>query len=143
MRCTIADLSGSPGTMGVTPDLVGLTASSRRSRRRPAIRAALSGPWQRKQVSAMIGRISRLKRISPQTAVGKRKNTANRGCGKRRNVPSIVLAVYNENDAQSGIYRVLAGGVSSHVRADSRACRVRQRRRAAVGEALLSLSWAA
>jgi len=37
-------------------------ASSRRSSRRLALRAALSGPWQAKQFSARIGRTSRLYR---------------------------------------------------------------------------------
>jgi hypothetical protein len=55
-------LSGSPGTIGATPFRFGFNASSRRSNRIPAIRELLSGPWQRKQVSAIIGRISRLKR---------------------------------------------------------------------------------
>ena len=36
------------------------TASSRLSRRSSAFRAALSGPWQAKQFSARIGRMSRL-----------------------------------------------------------------------------------
>ena len=44
--------------------VVGLSASSRISSRMPAMRELLSGPWQRKQVSAMIGRMSRLKRTS-------------------------------------------------------------------------------
>jgi len=54
-------LSGSPGTIGRRPVRVGLVASSRMSRRISAFRAFLSGPWQRKQVSDMIGRTSRLK----------------------------------------------------------------------------------
>ena len=48
--------SGLPGTMAPI-----LTATSRRSNRRSALRAALSGPWQAKQFSARIGRMSRLK----------------------------------------------------------------------------------
>src|SRR5215471_7365676 len=59
-RCTMALFSGSPGTIGTVPAAVGLRASSRISSRMPAIRELRSGPWQRKQVSAMIGRISRL-----------------------------------------------------------------------------------
>src|SRR4051794_9884567 len=64
IRWMIADFSGSPGTIGVAPLRVGLSASSRRSSRIPAIRELLSGPWHRKQVSAIIGRMSRLKLTS-------------------------------------------------------------------------------
>src|SRR4029077_20231377 len=62
-RAMISLLSGSPGTIGVCPDRVGFVASSRMSRRMSALRALRSGPWQRKQVSDMIGRTSRLKLI--------------------------------------------------------------------------------
>src|SRR5207245_809857 len=55
MRSTSRLFSGWPGTMAPA-----LTASSRRSSRRSAWRAALSGPWQAKQLSAKIGRTSRL-----------------------------------------------------------------------------------
>src|ERR1700722_4943078 len=64
----IALFSGSPGTIGTVPDLVGFSASSRISSRMPAIRAALSGPWQRKQVSDMMGRMSRLNFTGPPVA---------------------------------------------------------------------------
>ena len=47
--------SGSPGAIAPAS-----TAASRRSSRRSALRAALSGPWQAKQFSARIGRMSRL-----------------------------------------------------------------------------------
>src|SRR5687767_6924421 len=67
-RCTIALFSGSPGTMGTAPLAVGFSASSRISSRMPAMRVFLSGPWQRKQVSAMMGRMSRLKRTSAGAA---------------------------------------------------------------------------
>src|SRR5579885_134004 len=64
----IALFSGSPGTIGVTPDFLGLGASSRMSSRRLAMRELLSGPWHRKQVSDMIGRMSRLNRTSGSAA---------------------------------------------------------------------------
>jgi hypothetical protein len=51
--------------MGIAPVLVTLIASSRISSLKPAMRAFLSGPWQRKQVSDMMGRISRLKLTGP------------------------------------------------------------------------------
>ena len=56
----IALLSGSPGTIGVVPFFFVFSASSRMSSRSPAIRDFESNPWQRKHVSDMIGRISRL-----------------------------------------------------------------------------------
>src|SRR5215203_3917704 len=59
-RSIIALFSGRPGTIGVTPDLVVFSASARMSRRRPAMRVLESNPWQRKHVSDMMGRISRL-----------------------------------------------------------------------------------
>ena len=65
MRWMISLFSGSPGTIGITPGRGGFSASSRMSRRRPAMRELLSGPWQRKQVSDMIGRMSRLKLTAP------------------------------------------------------------------------------
>src|SRR5262249_32938616 len=52
---TRALFPGSPGTMASI-----CTASSRRSSRSPALRAALSGAWQAEQVSARMGRMSRL-----------------------------------------------------------------------------------
>ena len=55
-RRAIRSLSaGLPGAR--TPDLI---ASSARSKRKSPLRAALSGPWQAKQFSAKIGRMSRL-----------------------------------------------------------------------------------
>src|SRR5262249_54064495 len=67
-RTMISLASGLPGTIGVRPEPVGFVASSRMSRRRLALRAFLSGPWHRKQVSDMIGRTSRLKPIEPSAA---------------------------------------------------------------------------
>ena len=55
MRSTSSLSSGLPGTMAPAS-----TAASRWSSRRSALRAALSGPWQAKQFSARIGRMSRL-----------------------------------------------------------------------------------
>src|SRR5580658_3218136 len=87
MRCTMALLSGSPGTIGMAPEGVGFTASSRRSRRIPAMRARLSGPWQRKQVSDMMGRMSRLNLTgsAPATRAGMdsmaTSRTVRSGCG--------------------------------------------------------------
>src|SRR5262245_33884354 len=48
------------------------TASSRTSRRRSPLRAALSGPWQAKQFSARIGRMSRLNVGWPAGAANRR-----------------------------------------------------------------------
>src|SRR4051794_40746753 len=61
-REMMALLSGSPGTMGVIPERLFLVASSRISSLSPAMRDFASGPWHRKQVSDMMGRMSRLKR---------------------------------------------------------------------------------
>ena len=55
IRAISSLLSTSPGTMAPA-----LMAASRRSSRRSAFRAALSGPWHAKQFSARIGRTSRL-----------------------------------------------------------------------------------
>ena len=55
MRLTSLLLSGSPGTMAPF-----LTAAVRWSRRNRALRDPASGPWQAKQFSARIGRMSRL-----------------------------------------------------------------------------------
>ena len=55
IRATSSLPSVSPGVMAPA-----LMASSRRSSRKSALRAALSGPWQAKQFSARIGRTSRL-----------------------------------------------------------------------------------
>src|SRR5579871_6059751 len=49
----------SPGTMALVPSLSVLVASSDRSSRRPALRFLWSGPWQRKQLLARIGWMSR------------------------------------------------------------------------------------
>ena len=64
--------------MGIAPDLVGFNASSRMSSRMPAMRALLSGPWQRKQVSDMIGRISRLNFTGAAEATRTLKGTSSR-----------------------------------------------------------------
>ena len=55
IRATSSLPSSSPGV--IAPALI---ASSRRSNRKSALRAALSGPWQAKQFSARMGRTSRL-----------------------------------------------------------------------------------
>src|SRR5262245_25304476 len=68
MRATISLRSGSPGTIGTRPERVGLVASSLISRRMSARRAFLSGPWQRKHVSDMMGRMSRLKLVRSDSA---------------------------------------------------------------------------
>src|SRR2546425_4724333 len=47
--------------MGIAPDLAGFNASSRKSSRNRAFRALASNPWQRKHVSVIMGRMSRLK----------------------------------------------------------------------------------
>src|SRR5688572_32638307 len=60
MRMMISLSSGFPGTMGMIPFFVVLSASSRRSSRMPALRALASKPWQWKHVSDMMGRMSRL-----------------------------------------------------------------------------------
>ena len=54
----------SPGTIAVSPLLAGFVASSRMSSRSPESRLFLSGPWQWKQLSERIGRMSRLYRSS-------------------------------------------------------------------------------
>ena len=61
IRSMMALCSGLPGTIGIAPELSAFIASLRISRRIPAMRLRLSGPWQRKHVSDMIGRMSRLK----------------------------------------------------------------------------------
>src|SRR5438552_16660220 len=61
IRSTILLLAVSPGTIGTSPDLAGLKASSFRSKRNLAFRSLSSGPWHLKQFSERIGRISRLK----------------------------------------------------------------------------------
>src|SRR5437660_6248298 len=55
MRFTSSLLSGLPGTIASFS-----SAASRRSRRNFALRWFLSGPWQAKQFSERIGRMSRL-----------------------------------------------------------------------------------
>ena len=57
--------AGSPGAMAISPDLAGLNASSLTSNRSLPLRAFSSGPWQAKQYSDRIGRISRLKSMEP------------------------------------------------------------------------------
>src|SRR5260370_38185258 len=85
-RRTMALFSGSPGAIGVAPVLDVFNASSRRSRRKPAWRARASGPWQRKQVSDMIGRMSRLKRTgsAAKTKPGKTRPAKTKAANKRR-----------------------------------------------------------
>jgi hypothetical protein len=60
-RATSSLASGSLGTMAPIS-----TATSRRSSRRSALREALSGPWQAKQFSDRIGRMSRLNSIAAE-----------------------------------------------------------------------------
>src|SRR5437870_3746615 len=67
MRSIILLLAGSPGTIGMSPDLAGLKGSSLRSNRSLALRPWSSGPWHLKQLSERMGRISRLKPIVPAT----------------------------------------------------------------------------
>src|SRR5437868_7004136 len=55
MRSMSALLSGWPGAIASAS-----SAASRWASRSPALREALSGPWQAKQFSARIGRMSRL-----------------------------------------------------------------------------------
>jgi len=72
IRATSSLSSGFPGTMAVD-----CMAMSRRSSRKSALRAALSGPWQAKQFSERIGRISRLYSSLP-CAWAQRSGTASR-----------------------------------------------------------------
>jgi len=53
--------SGRPGTIGTTPSSVGLRASSREIEPQSGLARLASNPWQWKQVSDMMGRMSRLK----------------------------------------------------------------------------------
>src|SRR5258706_5505995 len=59
-RLMISLSSGLPGTMGMAPLLAGLRGDSAWSRRN--LPFCFEGPWQWKQVSDMMGRMSRLKR---------------------------------------------------------------------------------
>ena len=60
IRCQTSLLARSPGTIGVPP-LCSRVASSGRSSRSLALRDFSSKPWQEKQFSERMGRISRLK----------------------------------------------------------------------------------
>ncbi len=60
-RATSALLSGAPATIGTAPERTAALAVASTSRRSPASRRLRSGPWQAKQLSARIGRTSRLK----------------------------------------------------------------------------------
>ena len=71
IRCTNSLLSGRPGTITKLPPRSDLAASSTSSRR-SASRFAASGPWQRKQLSERIGRMSRLKSIAGGAAQRRR-----------------------------------------------------------------------
>jgi hypothetical protein len=66
IRRIISLCSGLPGTMGIFPLTSGFSASSRMSRRKSMTRALLSGPWQRKQVSDMIGRKGKQRKTGDQ-----------------------------------------------------------------------------
>src|ERR1035437_8999537 len=98
-RATMALFSGSPGTIGATPFRLGCNASSRRSSRIPAMRELLSGPWQRKQVPAMIGRMSRLKRTCappprrPQGGTQQYPSYVRRGFNIHPPRPSLYMSV--------------------------------------------------
>ena len=58
MRTNSSLVSGFPGAMATFPDFAGRRASSRTSRRRLALRCWASGPWQAKQCSERMGRMS-------------------------------------------------------------------------------------
>jgi hypothetical protein len=60
MRAITALRAGSPGVMARYPPRSAV-AASRVSRRSPALRVALSGPWQEKQFAERMGRISCVK----------------------------------------------------------------------------------
>jgi hypothetical protein len=73
--------AGLPETMGISPDLRGLTASSRRSSRSFALRALSSGPWHWKQLRERMGRTSRWKSTdldAPQAGRASRNHPARR-----------------------------------------------------------------
>ena len=91
--------SGLPGTMAPA-----LTATSRRSSRRSALRAALSGPWQAKQFSARIGRMSRLKLGFESAAQTESAKQANDPASRARDKATI------ERTGLGNAHRPLAGG---------------------------------
>ena len=90
-RAMMPLFSASPGTIGATPFRFGFNASSRRSNRIPAMRELLSGPWQRKQVSAIIGRISRLKRTCAFPA------TVHKAAASSTLLACIVVSIYTRH----------------------------------------------
>ena len=65
IRATSSLASTFSGTMARAPLSSSLVACSATSSRRPACRLPLSGPWQAKQLSERIGRMSRLNEIRP------------------------------------------------------------------------------
>ena len=80
MRSSMTLESGSPGA--IAPDS---TASSRRSRRRSPFRLALSAPWQEKQFSTRIGRMSLLKSSPEARPAGPATRTESRQTYSNRN----------------------------------------------------------
>src|SRR5262249_12801689 len=64
-RRTRALADGLPGTTAKRPDSTRFSASSRTSRRRPALRSRASGPWHLKQLLERTGRTSRLYSTRP------------------------------------------------------------------------------
>jgi len=84
----LAMLEGRWVLMGAAPFRFGFSASSRMSSRIPAIRELLSGPWQRKHVSAIIGRMSRLNRTCAFPAA------ANRAAAAKTRLRCIVASIY-------------------------------------------------
>ena len=66
IRATSSLAATSSGTIARAPLSSSLVACSATSSRRPACRLPLSGPWQAKQLSERIGRMSRLNEIRPR-----------------------------------------------------------------------------
>src|SRR5687767_8237912 len=84
--------------MGIAPDGVDFKASCRMSRRMLAMRVFLSGPWQRKQVSDMIGRISRLKATSALRLIT--PNSSARSARETLKYTTVRLSVQRETGRQ-------------------------------------------
>src|SRR5271154_1527568 len=98
--------------MGMAPSLRGLRASARRSGRRSAMREPLSGPWQRKQVSDMMGRMSRLNSTGAAAGWAERGSVArNRARGNwERLTLSILCPLVGRRLFLSGLREVIGSG---------------------------------
>ena len=91
MRSTKSLLLGSPGLIAFAA-----MAGSRSSRRSSAARVDAAGPWQRKQLSERIGRMSRLKsslssaKRFPENKRPTKTNSVEACFGKAGNVISVL-----------------------------------------------------